>query len=163
MVVQVIVGLVVMDFSLYVRHRFVHHFFCRIFDNPSGVFEGDMLQPEVQDMSVFVDGIETADEVRRVIAEIDAPVSINMVEGGQTPMFTFAELQDLGAARVSCPITTILAAMKGVQTALASLRNDARPNARPEALAGFGEIKSRLGADRFDDLGTRFGPKEEPL
>lgn len=27
MIVQVIVGLVILDFSLYVRHRFVHHFF----------------------------------------------------------------------------------------------------------------------------------------
>lgn len=41
-----------------ITKRFVHHFFCRIFDNPSGVFEADMLQPEVQDMAVFADGIE---------------------------------------------------------------------------------------------------------
>lgn len=52
---------------------------------------------------IFVDGIETRDEVKRVIAEINAPVSINMVEGGRTPMFTFAKLEQLGAARVSCP------------------------------------------------------------
>jgi methylisocitrate lyase len=105
---------------------------------------------------IFVDGIETRDEVKRVIAEIDAPVSINMVEGGRTPMFTFAELQELGAARVSCPVTTILSAMKGVQQALASLKKTGAPNAEPDLLAGFGEIKKRLGADRFDDLGQTF-------
>ena len=81
---------------------------------------------------IFVDGVETRDEVRRVIAEIDAPVSINMVEGGRTPLFTFDELEKLGAARVSCPVTTILAAMKGVQQALASLRTTGAPGANPE-------------------------------
>ena len=106
---------------------------------------------------IFVDGIETRDEVRRVIAEIDAPVSINMVEGGRTPLFTFDELEKLGAARVSCPVTTILAAMKGVQQALASLRTTGAPGANPDLLAGFTEIKDRLGASRFEALGDRFG------
>ena len=41
-----------------ITKKFVNYFFCRIFDNPSGVFTQDMLQPETQDMSVFVDGIE---------------------------------------------------------------------------------------------------------
>lgn len=38
--------------------KFVNFFFCRIFDNPSGVFTSDMLQPEAQDLAVYVDGIE---------------------------------------------------------------------------------------------------------
>ncbi|NNF23258.1 MAG: isocitrate lyase/PEP mutase family protein [Rhodobacteraceae bacterium] len=110
---------------------------------------------------VFVDGIETREEVRRVIGEINAPVSINMVEGGRTPLFTFAELQDLGAARVSAPVTTILAAMQGVRGALAAMKRDARPASEPERLAGFDEIKARVGAPHFDDLGQRFGPSKE--
>ena len=105
---------------------------------------------------IFVDGIETREEVIRVIAEINAPVSINMVEGGRTPMFTFAELEALGAARVSCPVTTILAAMKGVQEALAALKSGGAPGAQPDLLAGFDQIKTRLGAPEFDALGRRF-------
>lgn len=111
---------------------------------------------------IFVDGIETGDEVKRVIAEIKAPVSINMLEGGRTPMFTFAELEQLGAARVSCPITTILAAMKGVQQALASLKETGAPGSDPNLLAGFGEIKECLGAPRFDQLGSTFSADHAP-
>lgn len=106
---------------------------------------------------IFVDGIETRDDVKRVIAKINAPVSINMVEGGRTPLFTFAELEQLGAARVSCPVTTILAAMKGVQQALASLKASGAPGLNPDLLAGFDEIKTRLGAPEFDALGGKFG------
>ena len=32
-----------------ITKKFVNYFFCRIFDNPSGVFTADMLQPETQD------------------------------------------------------------------------------------------------------------------
>ena len=69
----------------------------------------------------------------------------------------FDELEKLGAARVSCPVTTILAAMKGVQQALASLRTTGAPGANPDLLAGFTEIKDRLGVSRFEALGDRFG------
>ncbi len=107
---------------------------------------------------IFVDGIDTREEVRRVLSEIEAPVSINMVEGGRTPPFSFAELQQMGAARVSCPVTTILAAMKGMQSALAHLKETGEPAGAPELLAGFGEIKQRLGTDHFEELGDRLAP-----
>jgi hypothetical protein len=41
-----------------ITRHFVHHFFCRIFDNPADVFTSEMLQPETQGMEVFVDSIE---------------------------------------------------------------------------------------------------------
>lgn len=41
-----------------ITKKFVHDFFCRIFDNPSGVFTEEMLKPEIQGMDIFVDGIE---------------------------------------------------------------------------------------------------------
>ncbi|NNE88132.1 MAG: isocitrate lyase/PEP mutase family protein [Silicimonas sp.] len=106
---------------------------------------------------IFVDGIETGDEVKRVIKEIKAPVSINMLEGGRTPMFTFAELQDLGAARVSCPITTILAAMKGVKQALKSLKETGAPGSEPDFLAGFSEIRECVGAPEIEARGREYG------
>lgn len=106
---------------------------------------------------IFVDGIETGDEVRRVIKEINAPVSINMLEGGRTPMFTFAELQELGAARVSCPVTTILAAMKGVKQALASLKETGAPGSEPDLLAGFSEIRECVGAPKIEARGSEYG------
>jgi len=41
-----------------ITKRFVHYFFCRVFDNPAGVITEPMLQPEKQNMEVYVDGIE---------------------------------------------------------------------------------------------------------
>jgi hypothetical protein len=50
--------------------KFVNYFFCRIFDNPSGVFASDMLQPETQDMAVYVDGIENIAQAMQTSARL---------------------------------------------------------------------------------------------
>jgi len=67
---------------------------------------------------IYVEAPTTIEMIKRVIHEIKAPVSICMVEGGLTPRLTFAELEKLGAARVSCPGLSFLAAAYGVQKAL---------------------------------------------
>jgi hypothetical protein len=41
-----------------ITQKFVHDFLCRVFDMPSKVFPEDMLKPELQNMDVYVDGIE---------------------------------------------------------------------------------------------------------
>lgn len=53
-----------------ISKRFVHDFFCRIFDNPSGVFTDEMLQPESQDLGVFVDGIENIAQAMEKSAKV---------------------------------------------------------------------------------------------
>jgi len=105
---------------------------------------------------IFVDGIETREQVRAVISRIEAPVSINMVEGGRTPPFTFAELEALVTARVSCPVTTILAAMQGIRAALVEMREAGAPGPDRELLADFPEIKRVLGLPGWEALGARF-------
>jgi len=40
---------------------------------------------------------------------------------------------------------------------LAALKTSGAPGSSPDLLAGFDEIKDRLGTPRFDALGTQFG------
>ena len=52
-----------------ITDRFVHGFLGRIFDNPYAVFTEDILKPEIQDLSVFVDGINNIVEAQRRVAQ----------------------------------------------------------------------------------------------
>ncbi|MGX7681676.1 isocitrate lyase/PEP mutase family protein [Jatrophihabitans sp. DSM 45814] len=45
---------------------------------------------------VFVESPESVDEMRRICAEIDAPVLANMVEGGWTPLLSRDQLTEIG-------------------------------------------------------------------
>jgi hypothetical protein len=49
--------------------QFVHSFFGKIFDNPRAVFTEEILRPEVQDLDVFVDGINNIVEAQQRVAQ----------------------------------------------------------------------------------------------
>jgi hypothetical protein len=52
-----------------ISKAFVRRFMGKIFDNPDAVFTDDILQPERQDMAVFVDGINNIVESQRTVAQ----------------------------------------------------------------------------------------------
>jgi hypothetical protein len=50
--------------------RFVHYFFGRVFNHPHEVFTEAMLKPELQDMSVFVDGMDNIIATQKRVAQM---------------------------------------------------------------------------------------------
>lgn len=51
-----------------ITERFVHGFLGKIFDTPRAVFSKEILRPEIQDMAVFVDGVENIAEAQQKVA-----------------------------------------------------------------------------------------------
>jgi hypothetical protein len=52
-----------------ITSKFVRSFFGRIFDNPSKVFDDDLLQPETQDLDAFCDGVKNITETQQRVAQ----------------------------------------------------------------------------------------------
>jgi len=52
-----------------ITQRFVRIYFARVFAHPHAVFTPEMLKPELQDLSVFVDGIDNIVSTHRRVAE----------------------------------------------------------------------------------------------
>lgn len=49
--------------------RFVHGLMGKVFDNPAAVFTDDILRPELQDMAIFVDGVQNIVETQQSVAQ----------------------------------------------------------------------------------------------
>jgi 2-methylisocitrate lyase-like PEP mutase family enzyme len=106
---------------------------------------------------VFVEGVDSVDVIREAVARIDGPVGVNLVEGGKSPQhLSFAELQELGVARVSLPSTGMQATIKALRTVFARLQQDGRIGTMPELLAGFGVSQRLVGRDKIDALEAKF-------
>jgi methylisocitrate lyase len=77
-------------------------------------------------------------------------VAINLVEGGRSPNdFGFAEMQAIGVARVSLPLTTVLGAIQGMRQALAAVRQHGGIAGSAGLVAPFADLKHLVG---FDDV-----------
>lgn len=107
---------------------------------------------------IFVEAPRDKKDIERVIKSIDAPVSINMADGGKTPSVSIDELQKWGAARVSVPIASIFSAAKGMVNALTVLRDRREtPSAvDPECMLSFKEFTDIVGLPFYLNLGKKY-------
>jgi 2,3-dimethylmalate lyase len=107
---------------------------------------------------IFVDAPQSIEQIKYVIDNINAPVSINMTEGGKTPIISVDELQELGAARVSFPVTTVLSAAKAIQEALNHLITYRRTTDIKDNFMPFKEFTGLLGLDEIREIENKFLP-----
>ncbi len=100
------------------------------------------------------------EDIKRAIQSVDAPVSINMTEGGKTPLVTIEQLERWGAARVSAPVTTLFGAYRGVYNALKVLKEKGTTRENPELLVGFEEFLGLIGMPAYKEAEKRYLPQE---
>jgi 2-methylisocitrate lyase-like PEP mutase family enzyme len=71
---------------------------------------------------VFMEALESEDEMRRACAAIGRPMMANMADGGRTPIRSAKELAAIGYACAIYPAMTALAAAAAVRLALMRLK-----------------------------------------
>ncbi len=110
---------------------------------------------------IFVEAPRSEEQIERIVKEINAPVSINLfdnVKGGKTPLLSVEKLAELGVARVSIPVGTTFAAMKGVENYLEAIKGGALAEGRYDLVSTFEEFKEVVGYNTFRDLEKEYLP-----
>ncbi|MCC7426657.1 MAG: isocitrate lyase/PEP mutase family protein [Alphaproteobacteria bacterium] len=108
---------------------------------------------------VFPDAVRGEDDIKRLVENIPAPVSINMGFGIRkrptTPLLSMRQLQAIGVKRVSLPRMLPAAAIKAMQTALALMKRSIETGEildRPDLLASIDEIKVLMDYESLERL-----------
>ncbi len=102
---------------------------------------------------LFVEAPKTVEEMRQVCAELPGPKMANIVEGGETPDLSHAELRDIGYAIAAYPLTLMAAAMQAMVKALDALKTDAP---RDPLLMDFVELRRRIGFDDYYEASSAY-------
>lgn len=106
---------------------------------------------------IFIDGLTDRDLARQAVRGIRGPVAINVVEGGKSPArFTFAEMEQMGVARVSLPGTLLLAALQAMRDALAAVKANGYAGGPGPQLADFKSLQRTAGFEQVFELERRF-------
>ncbi|MGC9490552.1 MAG: isocitrate lyase/PEP mutase family protein [Thermovirgaceae bacterium] len=110
---------------------------------------------------IFVEAPRSVEQIRHVIESIDAPVSINLMDavvGGKTPLISIDTLRELGVARVSIPVGTLFAAIKGMLNYLDAIKGDRIAEGRTDLVADFDFFKELVGFPKFRELEREYLP-----
>ena len=105
---------------------------------------------------LFVEAVESADEIRRLPQLLDRPQLMNMVIGGKTPIFGTDELGQLGYGIVLYANAALQGALAGMQKALTVLRDTRRIDEDPAIVAPFNERQRLVGKPAWDALERRY-------
>ncbi len=107
---------------------------------------------------VFVEAPQSLDELRAVKAAIpDVPLFANMVEGGKTPLLTYAELQELGYKMVVFPLSALLAAAKAIEGVFAELYGKKTTAGVVDRLTPFQEFEKMVGVPELRAAEEKYG------
>ena len=105
---------------------------------------------------LFLEGLSSEAEMRRACEELDAPIMLNMVEGGVTPIVPASTLAEMGVACAIYPAMCSLAAMAAIRDALAHLKSSGFSPAPGAATFEFKDSWSLLGFQDIWDFESRW-------
>jgi len=97
---------------------------------------------------LFVDAPVSVEELRRVCSEIDGPCFANLVEGGKTPILSARQLEAMGFAAVTWPVSASYAIARAVADVYAALQRDGTTNAVRDRMLDFAAFNSLIGLEQ---------------
>ncbi len=89
---------------------------------------------------IFVEAPQDTGEIERIAAEVDAPLLINLVLGGMTPLQSASRLQELGYAIAIHPGNLLMQATFGMLQSLCELNGSDLAAHLPSSPAGFFDL-----------------------
>jgi len=126
-------------------------------EGPSGAIERANAYLAAGATMAYVDAVGSLEEIRTLARGIRGPLGVSMVEGGKTAKgITFRQLQEAGVARVSLSLSTLLAAVAGVERVLATIRQNGHISGHDDLIAKFADVHELLGMNEVRELERQF-------
>lgn len=105
---------------------------------------------------IFVESVESIEEMELVHKEIKKPTLANMVEGGRTPMYTNSELEKIGYSLVIYPTASTYTTAKSMFTLWEKLKADGTTKTSVDNMITFADFNKLVGLDKFSEMEDKF-------
>jgi 2-methylisocitrate lyase-like PEP mutase family enzyme len=106
---------------------------------------------------IFVEAPQGTDEIERIARDVEAPLLINLVQGGLTPLESAARLQELGYAIAIHPSNLLAQAAFGMLQSLCELNGSDMTAHLPASPAEFFNL---VGLAEWQALDTKYATKD---
>jgi 2-methylisocitrate lyase-like PEP mutase family enzyme len=103
---------------------------------------------------IFIEAPETVEEIERIAKEVQGPVVINMIEGGQTPILEIERLVELGYLSVGYVLSGLFGAAQALDSTYRKLLASGSSDGLD--LMGFDEFTGLLGLPEHFETDERY-------
>ena len=110
---------------------------------------------------LFVEALQSEDEMREACRRLTKPVMANMADGGLTPIRSAEDLKAIGYSLAIFPSLTGLAAARAVEDALRLLKTEGTSDSPKVPLFAFKEFNSLIGFDEVWDFERKWARPQE--
>jgi 2-methylisocitrate lyase-like PEP mutase family enzyme len=104
----------------------------------------------------FIEAYENIEQMKKAISSVDAPLSINLIEGGRTPVIGVKQAEELGFKVVAFPLTTLWAATKAVSRTLKVLKETGASQSYLNDLTTWQEFQEIIGASEIAKMSEKY-------
>lgn len=101
---------------------------------------------------VFLEALESEEEMRDACRRINAPLMANMADGGNTPIRSAKELEEIGYSLAIYPAMTSLAAAQAAENVLTLLKTEGTSLSPKVPLFSFAEFNKLIGFQEVWDF-----------
>ena len=101
---------------------------------------------------VFIEALNTEEEMRDACSRVNKPMMANMADGGSTPILSAKALQNLGYSIAIFPAMTSLAAAAAAEAALINLKTNGTSLSPEIPLFSFDEFNQLIGFPEIWDF-----------
>jgi len=113
---------------------------------------------------VFIDGIHSRKDIEKAVKEIKGPLSLNLMDavtGVKTELIPVPELAQMGIARVSIPVASILVTHKACMEFFQALKNSPTGilEGQTQWLTPFENFTQFVGLPEYKELEKQFLPE----
>lgn len=113
---------------------------------------------------VFIDGIRSREDIEKAVKEINGPLSVNLMDavtGVKTELIPIPELAQMGVARVSIPVASILVAHRACLAFFEALKESPTGilAGQTELLTSFEDYTHFVGLQEYQELEKMYLPK----
>ena len=110
---------------------------------------------------IFVEAPQDSGEIERIARDVDAPLLINLVLGGMTPLESASRLQELGYAIAIHPGNLLIQATFGMLQSLCELNNSDSKEVAAHLPTGPGDFFNLVGMAEWRALDDKYAHTED--
>ena len=105
---------------------------------------------------IFVEAPTTLEQMRKITAQIDAPLLANNIEGGKSPLISATELEKIGYNTVVFPVAATYAVAKVVGNLMAELAATGTTAGFSNQMVSFDEFNDLIGLEHLRSLERKY-------